>query len=116
MSSYVTSTYYKDTYHGTLIPDSKLTSYLGKASDAIDQKTYSRIIAISFDELTSIQQYNVQMAVCTHADDLYAVADTPNGVSSYNINGVSMSFKNKSEISSQAMGYLNVTGLNFRGL
>ena len=63
------------------------------ASDAIDALCYGRIRKIGFDNLTEFQQEKVKKAVCLHAKFLLTYGDLLNSpLSSYGINGVSMSF------------------------
>lgn len=63
------------------------------ASDAIDALCYGRIRKIGFDKLTEFQQEKVKKAVCLHAKFLLTYGDLLNSpLSSYGINGVSMSF------------------------
>ena len=63
------------------------------ASDAVDALCYGRIRKVGFDKLTEFQQEKVKKAVCLHAKFLLTygeLLDSP--LSSYGINGVSMSF------------------------
>lgn len=66
---------------------------LEDASDAIDALCYGRIRRAGFSNLTEFQQEKVKKAVCSHAAFLYAYGDLLNSpLSSYGINGVSVSF------------------------
>ena len=63
------------------------------ASDAVDALCYGRIRKVGFDNLTKFQQEKVKKAVCLHVAFLRAYGDLLNSpLSSYGINGVSMSF------------------------
>ncbi len=63
------------------------------ASDAVDALCYGRIRKAGFDNLTKFQQEKVKKAVCLHVSFLYTYGDLLNSpLSSYGINGVSMSF------------------------
>ena len=63
------------------------------ASDAVDALCYGRIRKIGFDNLTKFQQEKVKKAVCLHVSFLSTYGELLNSpLSSYGINGVSMSF------------------------
>ena len=63
------------------------------ASDAIDAICYGRIRKVGFDNLTAFQQEKVKRAVCLHVSFLSTYGELLNSpLSSYGINGVSMSF------------------------
>ena len=63
------------------------------ASDAIDALCFGRIRKIGFANLTEFQQEKVKKAVCLHVSFLQTYGDLLNSpLSSYGINGVSMSF------------------------
>ena len=71
-------------------PDS---SQFELASDAVDALCYGRIRKVGFRNLTAFQQEKVKKAVCLHVSFLSAYGDLLNSpLSSYGINGVSMSF------------------------
>lgn len=73
--------------------ESTITPLLEQASDAVDALCYGRIRRIGFNDLTGFQQEKVKKAVCYHAAFLYAHGDLLNSpLSSFGINGVSMSF------------------------
>ena len=63
------------------------------ASDAVDALCFGRIRKVGFDQLTEFQQEKVKKAVCLHAKFLLTYGDLLDSpLSSYGINGVSMSF------------------------
>lgn len=63
------------------------------ASDAIDALCYGRIRKVGFEKLTEFQQERVRKAVCLHTKFLLTYGELLNSpLSSYGINGVSMSF------------------------
>ena len=63
------------------------------ASDAVDALCYGRIRKVGFANLTEFQQEKVKKAVCLHAKFLLTYGDLLDSpLSSYGINGVSMSF------------------------
>lgn len=63
------------------------------ASDAIDALCYGRIRKVGFDNLTKFQQEKVKKAVCLHVSFLSTYGELLHSpLSSYGINGVSMSF------------------------
>lgn len=89
--SYAALDYYHDL--GLQGDDTVLKPLLEQASDAVDALCYGRIRHVGFDGLTEFQQEKVKKAVCYHAAFLYAYGDLLNSpLSSYGINGVSMSF------------------------
>lgn len=93
MKSYATAGYYLDRYQGSVIPEEQLEKALRQASRHIDSLTYNRIVGRGFSSLTEFQQEVVREVVCMQADFEYENADEINNVlSSYSINGVSMSF------------------------
>ena len=93
MNMYVDKKYYQNTYKGDVIPEDKFEEKIKEASMHIDTLTYNRIVRKKFDNLTEFQQSIIREVVCKLADFEYENADilkTP--LSSYAINGVSMSF------------------------
>lgn len=118
---YVDSAYYTNTYKGA-VPSEALTPLLEKASDSIDQLTYFRIKAAGgLANLTVFQQDMVKKAVCAQIDFLYEndVQGLPEGVQSYSVNGVSVSFGQSGigpgKFSTDAVNYLTPTGLRYGG-
>lgn len=90
-TAYVSKDYYLNLY--SFIPDECIESSLTKASRHIDTLTYNRIVAKGFDNLTDFQKELIKEALCLQANFEYENADLIDTViSSYNINGVSMSF------------------------
>lgn len=90
---YVTSSYYREQYKGSIIPETELEKALKQASRHIDSLTYNRIVGQGFFNLTPFQQETVQEAICQQADFEYENADEINTIlSSYSINGVSAQF------------------------
>ena len=88
--------YYKNTYKGNL-EDADAEKALEKASRHIDTLTYNRIVAIGFDNLTEYQQGIIKECECLMADWETENADYINSMlSSYSLNGASMSFTGQS--------------------
>ena len=88
--------YYKDTYKGTL-DDSEVEKALSKASRHIDALTYNRIVGVGFENLTEFQQGIIKECACLMADWETENADYINSLlSSYSLNGASMSFSGNS--------------------
>ena len=88
--------YYKNTYKGDL-EDTEIEKALEKASRHIDTLTYNRIVAIGFDNLTEYQQGIIKECECLMADWETENADYINSMlSSYSLNGASMSFTGQS--------------------
>ena len=88
--------YYKNTYKGNL-DDADAEKALEKASRHIDTLTYNRIVAIGFDNLTEYQQGIIKECECLMADWETENTDYINNMlSSYSLNGASMSFTGQS--------------------
>lgn len=88
--------YYKNTYKGTL-EDTDATKALQKASRHIDTLTYNRIVGVGFDNLTEYQQGIIKECACLMADWETDNADYIDSMlSSYSLNGASMSFTGNS--------------------
>ncbi|MEY8001200.1 hypothetical protein AB8U03_13545 [Clostridium sp. Mt-5] len=115
---YVDSNYYKNTFKGTIVPDSELDTQLGLASDNIDSLTYNSIIAAGFDSLTSFQQDKVQKAVCLQAEFLYQYGDFINlPVNNYSAGSISLNLGNSGngiKTPNTVIHYLKQTGLTCR--
>lgn len=93
---YATVEYYKDVYKGTL-DDAEIDKALQQASRHIDTLTYNRVVAIGFDNLTEYQQGIIKECECLMADWETENADYINSMlSSYSLNGASMSFSGSS--------------------
>lgn len=93
---YATLEYYKETYKGNL-EDADIEKALNKASRHIDTLTYNRIVEKGFDNLTEYQQGIIKECECLMADWEYDNADYINSMlSSYSLNGASMSFTGNS--------------------
>lgn len=77
----------------TVVPECERIDILRKVSRHIDSLTFNRIVAKGFENLTKFQQGIIQEVICEQADFEYENDDLINTVlSSYGINGVSMSF------------------------
>lgn len=88
--------YYKNTYNGTL-DYADAEKALSKASRHIDTLTYNRIVAVGFENLTEYQQGIIKECECLMADWETENADYINSMlSSYSLNGASMSFTGQS--------------------
>ena len=88
--------YYKNTYKGNL-EDADAEKALEKASRHIDTLTYNRIVEKGFDNLTEYQQGIIKECECLMADWETENTDYINNMlSSYSLNGASMSFTGQS--------------------
>ena len=88
--------FYKNTYNGTLEEADALKA-LNKASRHIDTLTYNRILEIGFNNLTEYQQGIIKECECLIAEWETENADYINSMlSSYSLNGASMSFTGQS--------------------
>lgn len=84
--------YYKDTYKGNL-DEQDAVKALQKASRHIDTLTYNRVVAVGFDNLTDYQQGIIKECACLMADWETENKDYIESLlSSYSLNGASMSF------------------------
>ena len=84
--------FYKNTYKGNL-DDADVDKALQQAGRHIDTLTYNRIVAIGFDNLTEYQQGVIKECECLMADWETENANYINSMlSSYSLNGASMSF------------------------
>ena len=92
--SYIGTEYYLTTYQGETITDSEELEYwLEQASMHIDTLTFNRIVKRGFDNLTEFQQEIISKVICMLAEFEYENEDLlESTLSSYSINGVSMSF------------------------
>ena len=98
--NYIDKNYYLSTYKGTVISNKDdITKYIKKACLDIDTLTFNRIVARGFENLTTFQQNIIKDVLCEHAEFLFENSDLLDSVlSSYSINGVSMSFENSENI------------------
>lgn len=89
--AYADFSYYTDKYQGNVLDKETADKYLEAASEMIDQLTFYRIQAVSFEKLTGFQQNVIQDATCSIADFSFENEDLiESAVSSYSINGVSV--------------------------
>ena len=101
---YVDFEYYKNTYKGTL-EESDAEKALQKASRHIDTLTYNRIVGVGFDNLTEYQQGIIKECECMMADWESENADYIDSMlSSYSLNGASMSFSGNSASATVVQG------------
>lgn len=93
---YVTVEYYKDTYKGNL-DEADAEKALKQASRHIDTLTYNRIVDKGFENLTDFQQGIIKECVCMTAEWETENIDYINSMlSSYSLNGASMTFTGNS--------------------
>ena len=117
--------YYKNTYKGNL-EDADAEKALEKASRHIDTLTYNRIVEKGFDNLTEYQQGIIKECECLMADWETENTDYINSMlSSYSLNGASMSFTGQSAsatvvggvaVSREIYSHLQKCGLCIRSL
>ena len=117
--------YYKNTYKGNL-ENADAEKALKKASSHIDTLTYNRIVDKGFDNLTEYQQGVIKECECLMADWETENADYINSMlSSYSLNGASMSFTGQSAsatvvngvaVSKEIYSHLQKCGLCTRSL
>ena len=90
-AAYATVEEYNEIYSD--IPDEYVEEYLKNASRHTATLTFNRIQGIGFDNLTEFQKEIIKEVICELANFEYENEDVIKSVlSSYSINGVSMSF------------------------
>ena len=117
--------YYKNTYKGNL-EESDAEKALKQAERHIDALTFNRIVDKGFNNLTEFQQGIIKECECLMADWEEENADYINSMlSSYSLNGASMSFTGNSAgatvvngiaVSRDIYSHLKKCGLCFRSL
>lgn len=117
--------YYKNVYKGNL-EDADVEKALQQASRHIDTLTFNRIVALGFEDLTEYQQGIIKECACLMADWESENADYINSMlSSYSLNGASMSFNGNSAtavvingvaISRDILSHLRKCGLCHRNI
>jgi len=119
--SYVDSTYYKDTFRGTILPEVSINQKLERAADQVDTLTYNKIIRKGFDNLTEFQKDKIKKAICIHAEFIEqygSYIDMP--LSGFSAGNVSVSFNaqkaNGITTTQEVLNYLKQTGLTCRRL
>lgn len=92
---YADKEYYENVYAGTLIDKEQIERQLKIAGRQIDILTYCRIRGKGFENLTEFQKDQIQYVNCLLADFIFENKDELDSMlSSYGINGVSMTFSN----------------------
>lgn len=92
---YADKEYYENVYGGTLIDEEQIEKQLTTAGRQIDTLTYCRIRGTGFENLTEFQKDQIRYVNCLLADFTYENKDELESMlSSYGINGVSMTFSN----------------------
>lgn len=92
---YADKEYYENVYGGTLIDEEQIEKQLTTAGRQIDTLTYCRIRSTWFENLTEFQKDQIRYVNCLLADFIYENKDELESMlSSYGINGVSMTFSN----------------------
>lgn len=121
MMQYADTEFYTTVYGGA-IDSEQLNKALRKASMAVDVLTFNRLPTL-WDELSQMQKERVALAVCMIADFQTENEDVlTSAVSSYSVNGVSMSFNEQAvntergvAVPKDAYSLLQSTGLMYRG-
>ncbi len=92
---YADKEYYENVYGGILIDEEQIEKQLTTAGRQIDTLTYCRIRGTGFENLTEFQKDQIRYVNCLLADFIYENKDELESMlSSYGINGVSMTFSN----------------------
>lgn len=102
---YASVEYYKNIHKGTLEADADIERALIKASRHIDTLTFNRIVGVGFENLTEFQQGIIKESACLMADWESENADYIDSMlSSYSLNGASMSFSGNSASATVVQG------------
>lgn len=119
--SYVDSTYYRETFGGSILTEEHIENKLDRSSDQIDTLTYNRIIGKGFDNITEFQQDKVKKAICIHAEFIEqygSYIDMP--LSGFSAGSISVSFNaqkiNGITTTQEVINLLKQTGLTCRRL
>ena len=121
---YADYNYYKNEYGGTSLDENTAISMLKKASHKVDSLTFNRIVGRGFDNLTEFQKNIIKDVTCSIADfDYNYNTSLNNSLTSYSINGVSMSFDKSSnlitvngiKLGKDTYSLLSQTGLTYLG-
>lgn len=113
---YADINFYKSTYYGNSIPDINLDKVLEKASQDVDIITRNKIKKLGgFERLSDYEKKQVQLAVCHQADYIHTKSSME-GLSSYSIGDVSVSFDFSKAYDKRCLFCLNSTRLMYRGL
>lgn len=87
---------YRSLFPNSERPDHEIESTLVQSSTDVDSLTFNRIVKAGFDNLTPFQKEKIVQAVCAQANFRMENGEILNSpLTSYSINGVSMSFENK---------------------
>ena len=102
---YASIEYYKNIHKGTIEADADIERALIKAGRHIDTLTFNRIVGVGFDNLTEFQQGIIKECACLMADWESENADYIDSMlSSYSLNGASMSFSGSSASATVVQG------------
>lgn len=71
MATYITETYYTDTFEGTTVPSGDFSKYAKYASKKIDRFTFNRAAEIISDDDDATQVTAIKMATCEVMDEMY---------------------------------------------
>lgn len=120
--SYATINDFKELVPNVPADDAVVGVKLEQASDEVDALCYGRIRKYGFEDLTEFQQEKVKKAVCYHAAFLCEYGEElQSPLTSYGINGVSMSFSKERTVaqggvttSNMVMTQLRQSGLASR--
>lgn len=94
--NYITPAEFKEIVGDDVIPDDQIEKYITESSERIDSATFCRIAKYGWDKLTAFQQGIIKKSTARLAQFNYENSDMLTSVlSSYSINGVSMSFGNQ---------------------
>lgn len=95
--AYATVSDFLKKYPNTPLQEREITAALAESSTDVDSLTFNRIRKVEFENLTEFQKEKVSEAVLLQANFRTENAELlQSPLSSYSINGVSMSFDGKS--------------------
>lgn len=118
--AYADKTFYRNTYIGrSCATDATLDKWLARASDDIDIYTFN---GVDVDDLSATELVWLQKATCAQAEDYVINGEGSESFASVSIGSFAMA-KGDAEPSKAAGGlcenalrYLTLTGLSFRGV
>lgn len=99
MATYITETYYKDTYLGNLVSSEDFDALALRASAVIDRFTFNRADAIITADLVAADVTGIKMATCAVMEELFRQDAGTSGrsVKSESVGGHSVSYGDNPE-------------------
>lgn len=122
--SYIDEEFYNEVFGGESVPEDKFPRYSKRATDVIDQLTDYQIKKIGLDNFSDLVQELIKKATAAQVEyyqlegiEVDSTGNTESGAGfslgkfSYSSSGGSSSNRQSNRVSSNALGYLEHTGL-----